>query len=105
MIAFQPDGPILSFTADTSAPTSVQVVPSSVQSGQVILTNTDATDDCVVGWGQNDAAAKANAVAGNSQNQYFLLHGTQVVITATGPYFTGIAGASCVVKVQAGTGN
>ena len=106
MIAFQPDGPVLSFTADATAPTSVQVLPTSgLQSGQVMLTNTDSSDDCVVGWGQSDQLAKDAAVAGASPNQYYLLRGTQVVISAKGTYFTGIAGAACIVKVQAGTGN
>ncbi len=105
MIPFNPTAPINSFTAATSAPTSVQSLPlSDVANQQYVLTNTDASIDATVGWGQTDAEAKANAVAGNSQRQFWLVHGTQVVITAApGAYFTGITGSStAVIKVQAG---
>lgn len=105
MLAFQPDGPILAFSADATPPTSVQAQPKGVQSGQVMLTNTSTTVDVVVGWGQTDTLAKANAVVGASINQCFLRASTQLVVTATGPYFTGIAASSVGVKVQTGTAN
>lgn len=108
MIAWNPQGPIQSFTADTSPPTSVQV-PSlaGMKAPQVMLTNISSTQDCVVGWGQTDAEAKFNAITGtNTPNQYYLLRGTQVAVSA-GPndFFTGIAAGSDVIKVQPGYGN
>ncbi len=105
MKPFNPTAPIASFTAATSAPTSVRSTTSNeIGNQQYVLTNTDASIDATVGWGQTDAEAKANAVAGNSQQQFWLVHGTQVVITAApGAYFTGISVSStAVVKVQAG---
>ncbi len=108
MVAFTPQGNLASFTGATSAPTSVRSLgQTGVGNQQYMLTNTDAAIDCVVGWGQSDTEAKLNAAAGATvMNCYFLLHGTQVVIT--GPreaYFSGITGSStAVVKVQAGNG-
>lgn len=110
MKAFLPQGPIESFTGATSAPTSVQpkgATIGEVQEQQFVLTNTDGSNDCCVGWGKTDASAKLNAVAGTSMMQYWLLHGTQVVVTApVGSFFSGITGSStAVIKVQAGLGN
>lgn len=108
MLAFEPQGPVLGFTADATAPTSVDATPiTGLQSGQVMFTNTSSSVDAVIGWGTTDAIAKANAAtpfAGCVQ-QYYLLRGTQVVVSATGPHFTGIAASPCICKVQAGTGN
>jgi hypothetical protein len=109
MIAFQPTGPILSFTGASSAPTSVQPLSTNgVRNQQFCLTNTDSTNDCVVGWGQTDAEAKLNAaVATASQKCYYLLARSQVIVTA-GPeaFFSGIAVASTsVIKVQCGYGS
>lgn len=108
MIAFDPNGPLLSFTAATSAPTSVQAISlDSVQNQQYVLTNTSSSIDAVIGWGQTDAAAKLAAAAGsNTSNCYYLLHGSQVVITAaTNAYFSGItASSSALVYVQTGYG-
>ena len=109
MNAFQPTGPLLGFTGATSAPTSVQAVSSdNVTNPQVMLSNTDSSIDCVVGWGASDAAAKANAVASaGSANCYYLMRGTQVAATVpAGSYFSGITGSStAIIKVQAGNGN
>ena len=108
MIAFTPSGPILTFTAATSAPTSVQATSrDGTATQQICLTNTDATNDAVIGWGASDAAAKLNAVVGANQRQYYLLHGTQVVITiGVGQYITGITAANtAAIKVQTGMGN
>ena len=111
MNAFVPKGPLLSFTGANTAPTSVQVVSlDNIVDQQVCLTNTDTSNDCVVGWGASDAVAKLNAAAGSTVcNCYYLLHGTQVVVGApSGSYFSGITPGSsvtAVVKVQAGTGN
>jgi hypothetical protein len=109
MIAFQPKGPLLSFTGATSAPTAVQAISLTGETAQqYLLTNTDAAIDCVVGWGATAAEAAKNAAAAASvQNCYYLLHSTQIVVT--GPrdaYFSGITGSStAVVKVQNGIGN
>jgi hypothetical protein len=108
MFAFQPNGPIQSFTGATSAPTSVQAVTGNkTQNQQYVLTNTDSTNDCVIGWGQSDTEAKLNAASGtNVQNCYYLLARSQVVVTAaSGAYFSGItASSTAVVKVQPGYG-
>lgn len=108
MIAFTPKGPLLSFTAATSAPTSVQAVSlDNVRETQVCITNTDTTNDAVVGWADSDAKAKVNAAAGTTvTNCIYVMHNSQVVVTApAGSYFSGITGSStAVVKVQAGYG-
>ena len=109
MIAFTPTGPLLSFTSASSAPTSVQAISvDGVRDTQIMLTNIDSTNNCVVGWGSTDAEAKLNAAAPVSTNKcYYLLHSTQVVVTVpTDSYVTGIAVAStAVIKVQVGYGN
>lgn len=108
MNAFEPKGPLLSFTGATSAPTSVQAISlDNVQTQQYVLTNIDLSNDCVVGWALTDAQAKLNAVAANgSQKCYYLLARSQVVITAQpGAFFSGITTANtAVVKVQSGIG-
>lgn len=109
MIAFTTTGPLLGFTAATTAPTSVQAISlDNVNDQQIIVTNTDSTVDCVLGWADSDAKAKANASAAASTcNCYFLLHSTQIVITVPpGAYITGkTASSTAVIKVQAGFGN
>ena len=108
MQAFEPKGPILGFTGAVTAPTSVQATSlDGVQTQQYLLTNTDQNNDCVIGWGMSDAAAKVNAAAGATvQKCYYLLARSQVVITAQpGAFFSGITAAStAVIKVQAGIG-
>jgi len=110
MIAFDTQGPLLSFTGANSAPTSVQAISlDGVQQQQVVLTNTDVANDCVVGWGASDTVAKLNAAAGaGCSNCYYLLARSQVVVTTgSGMYFSGItpgSGVTAVVKVQAGYG-
>ncbi len=110
MIAFTPNGPVQSFTAATpTAPTSVQAVSGDqVGSQQYVLTNTDGTNDVIVGWGASDTEAKLNAANGSSvKSCYYLLRGTVQVVT--GPrdaFFTGISVAgTAIVKVQPGYGN
>lgn len=115
MIAFQPTGTILGFTAATTAPTSVQIVNTNAQGTvQVMLTNTDSAVDAVIGWGSTDAIAKLNAgsvsaatAVQNKEFCYFLLHSTQVVVSVPqGSFFSGITGSStAAIKVQAGLGN
>lgn len=111
MAAFRTQGPLLSFTGATTAPTSVLPTGETVgnvQRQQYVLTNTDGTTDCVVGWGATDTIAKAASVVANaSQNCYYLLRGTQVVISAqVGSSFTGTTAAStAIIKVQSGEGD
>lgn len=109
MIAFTPTGPLLSFTSASSAPTSVQAISlDGTSDQQVCISNVDAANDAVIGWGASDAIAKYNAAAAASvANCTYVLHGTQVVITVPpASYFSGIAVAStAIIKVQAGYGN
>lgn len=106
MIPFQPMGNLASFTGATSAPTSVRSMGAVGVSPQVFhLNNTDASIDCVVGWGDTDTTAKINAAAGtNAVNCFYLKAGAEAyVVAGTNSYFTGITGSStAVVKVQAG---
>ncbi len=113
MIAFTPAGPILPFTAATTAPTAVQAISlDGVGDQQYVLTNTDSAVDVFVGWGDSSDKAKAAATGAAAasavvSNCYYLMHSTQVVVT--GPraaYFSGkTASSTAVVQVQAGYGN
>lgn len=110
MIAFTPTGKVMSFTADTSAPTPVQVLPKDgAADQQYILTNTDSSDDVCVGYGPTAAIATFNATEANTPQSggvYFLLRSTQVAITAgPGAFFTGVSSSTAIVKVQPGYGN
>ncbi len=110
MNAFRPTGPLLSFTAANTVPTSVQAVSlNNTVDQQVCLTNTDAAHDCVVGWGATDAQAKLNAsVANISQSCFYLRYASQVIVSIpSGSYITGITPGSAVtalIYVQAGEG-
>ncbi len=110
MLAFRPAGPLLSFTAASSAPTSVQAISlDGVNETQVVITNTDTANDAVVGWGDSDAKAKAAAAAPANDrgvNCYYVLHGSQIVVTVpANAYFSGISSSTAVIKVQAGYGS
>jgi len=110
MNAFRPKGPLLSFTGANAAPTSVQAIALDATVYQdVCLTNTDTSNDCVVGWGLTDAVAKTNAAAGASVSScYYLLARSQVIVRiSSGSFITGItpgSGVTAVIKVQAGDG-
>lgn len=108
MIAFTPTGPLLAITASTTAPTSVQAVSlDNVNNQQVMITNTDATINAVIGWGPSDAVAKSNAAApAYTPNCTYVLHGTQLVVTIPpNSYISGITATStAAIKVQAGYG-
>lgn len=108
MIAFIPTSALLGFTAAATAPTSVKVsCLDGTQSAQVCLTNIDPSNDAVIGWGASDAEAKLNAAApATSCSCYYLLRGSQVVISAKSEaFFTGIAiSGTAAIKVQAGHG-
>lgn len=104
MQAFQPLSPVYTFTANSSAPSSVQPVSAgTVRATQVMITNVSATVTVVVGWGSSDAIAKANAVINSSSQQFAIAPLTQIPISvAETTYFTGIGASSAVVYVQAG---
>ncbi len=108
MTAFQPTGPLLSFTSASSAPSSVQIVTlDSAREGQCMVTNVDGTNDAVIGWGQSDTEAKLNAAAGTNVNKcvYILRNSSRIISIPAGSYVSGIAVAStAVIKVQAGYG-
>ena len=109
MNAWTPQGPLLSFTAASSAPTSVQVTAlSATPSMQVMVNNTSGTIDAVIGWSTNDAQAKYNAAASSDvTNCCYIMHSTiQVLTVPNGCYMTGISVSStAVIKVQSGIGN
>src|SRR5690349_3607035 len=108
MIAFDTQGPLLTFTAATSAPTSVQAVSlDGVREQQYMLTNTSTSVDAVIGWGDSDAKAQAAAAAGSTvSNCVYLMARSQVVITgASDAYFSGkTASSTAAIYVQAGYG-
>ncbi len=104
---FQPKGNLASFAADVTAPTGVQsLVTSNEPAPQYVLSNTSTTVAVTVGWGDNSDQAKLNAAAGTKvQNCYYLMPGSQVVVSAQpDAYFSGIAASAVTVKVQAGIG-
>ena len=113
MLAFTPNGPILSVAAAANSNAAAVVAVQAVSSGntnvqQVKLSNTDTTNDAVVGWGQTAAAAAFAARATNlSPNCTFLMHSTIEVITVPpNSFVTAILVAGTpTVKVQAGYGN
>ena len=108
MNAFRPTGPLLSFTGANTVPTSVQAVSlNNTVDQQVCVTNIDATDDVVIGWGATDAAAKLNAAVANlSQSCFWLMARSQVILgIPSGSYITGITptgSATAIIEVQAG---
>lgn len=73
-----------------------------------MLTNTDSTNDSVIGWSTiSDADAKLKAVAASGyEDCTYVMHSTQVCITApAGAFFTGIGAGTATIKVQCGIGN
>jgi hypothetical protein len=106
MQTFVPQGPLLNFTAAITAPTSVQAVSiAGVACTDYVLSNLSATIGVVVGFGNSDTIAKANAAAGASvSNCVFLAPLAQINISAaTNAYFSGISTSStAVVYVQSG---
>jgi len=107
---FDSTGPIVTLTAaanaNAAAAAAVQVVGAdNVQSTVACVTNADATNDAIVGWGQTAAAAAVAAGAGSGQqNCFYLLHNTQVLLTiGVNQFFTAILVAGTpAIKVQAG---
>ena len=110
MNPFKPTGPLLTFTAANTAPTSVEAISKNntvVQ--QMCLTNTDQNNDAVIGWGADDTSAKAAAAVANASRAcYYLLARSQVIVgIPAGSFITGItpgSGVTAVIKVQSGDG-
>lgn len=106
MNAWQPKGPLLNFTAASTAPTAVQVISLSGETGEVCkVDNTSSTVDVVIGWGGSSAEAIANAsAAANVQNCAIVLHGTiQTFGIPANAYVTGkTASSTAVVYAQIG---
>jgi hypothetical protein len=108
MIAFNPCGPLLSFTAAATPPTAVRAISlNNVQTQQYCLTNIDGAIDAIVGWGQSATEAQANALApAGTARCYYLMAREQAVITGPSDAFfsAGTASVTAVIKVQAGVG-
>jgi hypothetical protein len=104
--AFYPSGPIVGFTSASTAPTSVQVTSLDGTSAPIVmLTNIDATNDAVVGWGVDDTQAKVNSDASKGSNKCVVVPHASSVFVAAGPnaYFSGIAlSSTAIIKAQAG---
>lgn len=114
MTPWTPKGPLLTFTAATTAPTSVQILsnPTSENAPVCMVTNTSSTVDVVVGWGNSDQEAKNNstsalAAGASIVKACYVLRGTQVTVgIPNGQYVTGItASSTAAVWVQAGQGD
>ena len=113
MLAFQPNGPILSIAAAANSNAAVGVAVQLVPSGNVLvqqvkLVNTDGTNDAIVGWGATAAEAAFNALTTNgSPKCTWLVHSTIEVITVPANcWMTAILNAGTpTVKVQTGYGN
>ena len=106
---FQVQGNTCTFTGATPAPTAVQCPANSgVPAPQVVLTNISSTVDVWVSWGATAAAAAVNAAIPTSTTKfgYYLLRGTQVVVsTPPNAFFTGTtASSTAVVYITPGTG-
>lgn len=99
MNPFQPTGKTISFTADTTAPTAVQVIPlDGQQANQLMLTNVSTTVTAFIvfsGVSSADAVSKATVPSGTAQLPFPLLPNSQVVVTYTsGNYITGVTASS-----------
>ncbi len=113
MIAFTPQGPILSVAAAANVAAAAVVAVQVVSTGntkvqQIKMSNTDSTNDAVVGWGQTAAQAAFNAVVANAAtNCTFLMHSTIEVITVPDNCFVTaiLAAGTPTIKLQAGYGN
>jgi len=106
---WSPNGPLLGFTAATTAPTAVQCISlSNVNSMDVKIDNTSGTVDAVLGWGQRsaDAISAANAGSNTSTCAYIMRGTVQVISIPNGTWITGkTASSTADIKVQSGIGN
>lgn len=103
---FNPEGPVTSIAASTVAPTAVQISSSTgVPCSNVLLQNTNATVDAMIGWGGTTLEAAANVASISSPNQYYLPAANQVVVVARPDgFFTGTTTTiSATIRIQPGT--
>ncbi len=113
MVAFTPSGPILSIASGigvaAATAAAVQVLSTNnTNVQQVKLTNTDGTNDAIIGWGQSAAQAAFNAVLTNqATNCTHLMHSTiEVVTIPPNSWITAILVAGTPsIRAQAGYGN
>ena len=104
MSVFSAQGPAVTFTGATTAPTSVQPLSANgINCNTFRIVNESITIACVIGWGATDALAKANAAAGNS-NCAVVPAGWLIDVSApANSYFSGITpSATAVIYVQSG---
>lgn len=104
MSIFTPQSAPLTFTAATTAPTSVQpIVASGVQNTQFRISSESSTVSCIIGWGATDAIAKVNATGVNPSCSVVIAYGVVDVCAPAGSFFTGITPATtALIYVQAG---
>lgn len=102
MIAFDPNGPLLSVVS----PAGTQVVSGdNVNNNMAMVTNIDTTNDAIIGWGSNPAAAQLAATSSSTNiNSFYLLHSSQVpLVIPTGSFvFIVPVSGTPTVKIQAG---
>lgn len=106
---WNPNGPLLTFTAATTAPASVQVISlTGVRSNDVKIDNTSSTVDAVIGWSTTSSAqAIINASAAATVRECAMIqHGTiQVISLPEAAYVTGkTASSTAIIYVQTGIG-
>ena len=106
-LAFSPLGLSKSFTAATTAPTSVQSVPTDTTRGayQYRVANSSTTTVVLLGVGASDAAAKT-AAASLAAGAIPLLPGAiEVLSFPANSFFSGtVASGTAVVYVTPGEG-
>jgi hypothetical protein len=104
--AFTKMGNTVVFTADTTAPTPVQALSTSLGGNQYRIIN-NGTVTVFLGYGSTSADAANNAVVvSSSQAAFPLLPGTDEILTfVPNAYFTGITSSStATVYITPGDG-
>ena len=105
--AFTKTGNTVTFTANTSAPTPVQAVSSTLGGNQYRVINMSQNDVVFLGYGQTASDASNNAVVVSTTSPAFpLLPGTDEILTfLPNAYFTGTTSANtAVIYVTPGDG-
>lgn len=103
---FNPEGPVISISASTVAPTAVQITSATgVPCSSMLMQNTNATVDATMAWGGTTLEAAANLASISSPNQYYLPAANQVVVVARPDgFFTGsTTTVSATIRLQPGT--
>ena len=103
--AFTKTGNTVTFTANTSAPTPVQVTNSTIGGNQYRIINSGTT---IVFLGYGVDAASATAASANvtsSGTAFPLLPSTDEILTfVPNAYFTGTSTANAVIYITPGDG-